>query len=168
MYHQVLTSINSTFCPKSVFLCFERISEQTAIIPTHIKSQTGFYNTDGKRLLRGTECILYIIQVVIFKEMKVKSSKPQWSLYIPPGLKLKILRSAHTTYLCVLYGSRNKQRLFPYTTLTDCFYNRDGVCLQRGTDWVFIYNSTFCPHSVFMCFVWISEQTAIISLYNID
>jgi hypothetical protein len=28
-------------------------------------------------------------------------------------------------------------------------------------------NSTFCPHSVFMCFVWIWEQTAIISLYNI-
>ena len=27
-------------------------------------------------------------------------------------------------------------------------------------------NSTFCPHTVFMCFVWISEQTAIISLYN--
>ena len=29
-------------------------------------------------------------------------------------------------------------------------------------------NSTFYPHSVFMCFVWISEQTAIISLYSID
>jgi hypothetical protein len=29
-------------------------------------------------------------------------------------------------------------------------------------------NSTFCPHSVFMCFVWISEQTAIISLYSIN
>jgi hypothetical protein len=28
-------------------------------------------------------------------------------------------------------------------------------------------NSTFCPHSVFVCFVWIWEQTAIISLYNI-
>jgi hypothetical protein len=28
--------------------------------------------------------------------------------------------------------------------------------------------STFCPHSVFMCFVWISEQTAIISLYSIN
>ena len=25
-------------------------------------------------------------------------------------------------------------------------------------------NSTFCPHSVFVCFVWIWEQTAIISL----
>ena len=29
-------------------------------------------------------------------------------------------------------------------------------------------NSTFCPHSVFMCFVWISVQTAITSQYNIN
>ena len=29
-------------------------------------------------------------------------------------------------------------------------------------------NSTFCPHSVFMCFVGIWEQTAIISLYNFN
>ena len=29
-------------------------------------------------------------------------------------------------------------------------------------------NSAFCPHSVFMCFVWIWEQTAIISLYSIN
>ena len=42
------------------------------------------------------------------------------------------------------------------------------MCLLRGTDWVFIYNSTFCPHSVFVCFVWIWEQTAIISLYSIN
>jgi hypothetical protein len=40
------------------------------------------------------------------------------------------------------------------------------VCLLRGTGRLFIYNSTFCPHSVFMCFVWISEQTAIVSLYS--
>jgi len=29
-------------------------------------------------------------------------------------------------------------------------------------------NSMFCPHSVFMCFVWIWEQSAIISLYSIN
>ena len=29
-------------------------------------------------------------------------------------------------------------------------------------------NSTFSPHSLFLCFMWISEQTAIISLYNIN
>jgi len=29
-------------------------------------------------------------------------------------------------------------------------------------------NSTFCPHIVFMCFVWISEQTVIISPNSIN
>jgi hypothetical protein len=29
-------------------------------------------------------------------------------------------------------------------------------------------NSSFCPHTIFICFVWISEQTAIISLYSIN
>ena len=43
---------------------------------------------------------------------------------------------------------------------------------MRGTDWVFKYNSGLNKNprsahtAVFMCFVWISEQTAIISLYN--
>jgi len=32
-----------------------------------------------------------------------------------------IPRSDHTVYLCVLCGSENKQRLFPYTALTDWF-----------------------------------------------
>ena len=27
-------------------------------------------------------------------------------------------------------------------------------------------NCTFCPHAVFMCFVWIWKETAIISVYN--
>ena len=29
-----------------------------------------------------------------------------------------ILHLAHTVYFCVLFGSQNKQRLFPYTTVT--------------------------------------------------
>jgi len=29
-------------------------------------------------------------------------------------------------------------------------------------------SSTFCPHNVFMCLVWISEQTAIISVYSTE
>jgi hypothetical protein len=47
--------------------------------------------------------------------------------------------SGHYRYHHVLYGSQNKQRLYPFTTLNG-FYNRDGVCLLRGTDWVFIHN----------------------------
>jgi hypothetical protein len=62
------------------------------------------------------------------------------------------LGSAHTGYLCVLCGYGNKQRLFNCTALadwlvfvteTECVY-----CAVRST-------SKFCPHSVFMCFVWI-------------
>jgi hypothetical protein len=35
--------------------------------------------------------------------------------------ELKILRSTYTVYLCVLCGTENKQRLFPYTALTNWF-----------------------------------------------
>jgi hypothetical protein len=47
------------------------------------------------------------------------------------------------------------------------------VCYQRRrvtmcTASLTFSKSTFCPHSVFMCFVWISEHTAIISLYSIN
>jgi len=44
-------------------------------------------------------------------------------------------------YLRVLYGSENKLRLFPYTALTGWFFNREGVCLLRGTNWVYVYNT---------------------------
>jgi len=40
---------------------------------------------------------------------------------LPLGLTITILRSVHTVYLCVLYGSENKQRLFHYKALTDWF-----------------------------------------------
>jgi hypothetical protein len=32
----------------------------------------------------------------------------------------------------------------------------------------YVLHSSLCPHSTFKCFVWIWEQTAIISLYSID
>ena len=64
-----------------------------------------------------------------------------------------------------------QQHSFPYTTLTVFFHNRDlSLCstlVTICTTSLTFNNSTFCPHSVYMCFVWIWEQTAIISLYNI-
>jgi len=67
----------------------------------------------------------------------------------------------HCTYVfCVdLRTSRD------YFIVQNClvgFYNRRSVFTAR-----YVLHSTFCPHSVFMCFVWIWEQTAIISLYKI-
>ena len=120
-------------------MCFVWIWEQTAIISR--------YNVNWLVFITEMESIYCAVRT--------------GSLYT-------ILRSSHTVYLCVLCGTQNKQRIFPYTALTDWFYNRDGEYLLRGTVWVFIYNSTFFPHSVFVCFVWIWEQTAIISLYSIN
>ena len=48
----------------------------------------------------------------------ISSCKGQWSLCVEDT---KILHSSHTVYLCVLCGCQNKQRLFPYTALTDWF-----------------------------------------------
>jgi hypothetical protein len=36
-----------------------------------------------------------------------------------------------TLRLCVLYGSQNKHRLLPQTTLIGCFYNQGGVFTAR-------------------------------------
>jgi hypothetical protein len=75
-----------------------------------------------------------------------------------------ILRAAHTVYLCVLYDSQNKQRLFLCTALIGWFlWPRESVFTAR-----YVLHSKFCPHSVFMCFVWIWGQIAIISLYSIN
>ena len=71
----------------------------------------------------------------------------------------EILRSTHTVYLCVVYGSQKKQRLFPCTALTDWVFNRDGECLLCGSVrvWlavkvalgqVFLQAFLFCPVSI--------------------
>jgi len=65
-------------------------------------------------------CIKQILCVKIFI-FYLEKLQEQWLLYVPRGLTFTILRSAHTLYLCILCGSQNKQRLFPYTTLTDWF-----------------------------------------------
>jgi hypothetical protein len=49
-----------------------------------------------------------------------------------------------------------------FITETECVY-----CAVR-TESLTFNNSTFCPHSVFMCFVWISEQTGVVPLYSIN
>jgi len=73
-------------------MCFVWNSEQTAII--------SLYGINWLVVITETECFYCAVRT--------------GSLYI-------ILRSAHTVYLCVLCGSENKQRLFPYTALTDRF-----------------------------------------------
>ena len=44
---------------------------------------------------------------------------------------------------CVDLGTNSDY--FPIQHKPTGFHNREGVCLQRGTDWIFIYNSVLFP-----------------------
>ena len=80
------------YCIFRIFMCFVWIWEQTAII--------SLYSINWLVFITETVCVYCAVRT---------------------GSIYKILRSAHTVYLCVLCGSENKQRLFPYTALTDWF-----------------------------------------------
>jgi hypothetical protein len=57
-----------------------------------------------------------------------------------------------------------------FTTLSQATvlpFSQPGGCRMYSPGLTFS-NSPFCPQSAFMCFIWISEQTSIISLYNIN
>jgi len=103
----------------------------------------------------------------------------QWSLYVPHGANyiyrtvvtmctarwsLYVPHSCHYMYRTVVTICTAQWSLYvPHS----CHYMYRTAVTTSTTSLTF-NNSTFCPHSAFICFVWISEQTAIISLYNTD
>jgi len=101
----------------------------------------------------------------------------QWSLYVP--------HSGHYMYRTVvticttqwsLYVSHSGHYMYR-TVVTICttqwslYVPHSGHYMYRTVVTICatsfnIKNCMFCPHSVFMCFVWICKQTAIISPYK--
>ena len=80
-----------------------------------------------------------------------------------------VLPTQCTYVFCV--DLRTNSNYFPIQRWLTGFYNRD-LTLQSPvvticTTSLTLNSSTFCPHSVLMCFVWISEETAIISLFSV-
>jgi hypothetical protein len=62
------------------------------------------------------------------------------------------------------YNSRRRPEYMPYSFIilgqhSGHYMYRTVVTICTAS--LTFSNSTFCPHSVFVCFVWISEQTAI-------
>ena len=102
-----LTQTNSMFSPDNMFICFVCISEQTAFI--------SLYNINWLVFITETECVYCVVRT---------------------GYLYTILRFAHTVYLCVLCGSENKQRLFPYTTLTDWFFFKEDAFSWRWRHYI--------------------------------
>ena len=106
----------------------------------------------------------------------IYSAKAQWSLYVPPGLtRNNSTFRPHSVFMCFVRISEQTAIISLYSidwlvfiTETEFVYCAVRTGSLYTASLVAFNNSTFCPHSAFMCFVWISEQTAIISLYSID
>ena len=65
----------------------------------------------------------------------------QWLLYVPPGLTFNnCTLCPHCIYVFCIYLRTNSDLCHLQHKLIG-FYNTDAVCLLRGTDWIFIYNS---------------------------
>ena len=80
----------------------------------------------------------------------------QWSLYVP--------HSGHYMYRTVVTVCTAQWSLYvPHSG--HCMY-RTAVTIYTAT--LTFNNPTFCPHSVFLCFVRITQQTAIICLHNVN
>ena len=127
-----LTFNNSTFCPHSVFMCFMWISEQTAII--------SLYNINWLVCITETVCVYCAVRAEsLYIILYIRPSKAQWSLYVP--------HSSHYMYHTVVTVPHSGHCMYR-TVVT--------ICTASLT----FNNSTLCPRSVFMCFVWIWEHRA--------
>ena len=63
-----------------------------------------------------------------------------WLLYKPSGLTSHNSRfCTHSVFMCSVWISEQTEIISLYRI--NCFYNRERVCLLRGTKWVFKYNS---------------------------
>jgi hypothetical protein len=121
-------------------MCFVWIWEQTAI--------TSLYTINWLVFITQTECLL---------------RGTDWTFNI------NCTFCPHSVFMCSVWTSEQTVIISLYNinwlvfiTQTECVY-----CAVRA-EHLILTNCTFCPHSVFVCSVWISEQTAIISLYNIN
>jgi len=93
-------------------MCFVWISEQTAII--------SLYSIDWLVCIAETECVYYVVRTGSLYIIQVPLKPSGHYIYYQFDIQqLYVLPTQ--LYLYVLCGSENKQRLFPYTALTDWF-----------------------------------------------
>ena len=119
LYTASLTFSNSTFCPHSVFMCFVWIREQATII--------SLYSINWLVFITETECVYCAVRTGSLYTASLTFSN---STFCP-----------HSVFMCFMWIWVQTAIISLYC-INYWFYNRDGECLLRGTDWVFIVN----PH----------------------
>ena len=133
---------NSTFCPRSVFMCFVWISEQTAIF--------SLYNINWLVCIIETESVYCAVRT---EHLTFTNST-----LCPHGVFMCFVWIWEQTAIISLYS----------INWLVCIIETESVYRAVQTEHLTFTNSALCPHSVFMYFVWIWEQTVIIPLYSIN
>jgi hypothetical protein len=105
---------------------------------------------------------LYVPPVVTICAANGHYMYRQWSLYLP---SVVIIFTASSHYMCRQWS------LYVPSVVIICTASSHYMCRQWSLyvpSGLPFKKSMFCPHSVFMCSVWISEHAATISLYSIN
>jgi len=97
----------------AVFMCFVWISEQTAII--------SLYNINWLVFITETESVYCAVRTGYWNMIQVTLYSPLVTICTGRFHIQQFHVLPTQLYLCVLCESENKQRLFPYTKLTDWF-----------------------------------------------
>jgi hypothetical protein len=130
-------------------MCFVWISEQTAII--------SLYSINWRVFITETQCVYCAVRTG----------------------SLNAAFCPHSVFMCFVWISEHTAIISLYSinwpvfiTETECVYcavRTGSLTIPFKAQWLLrvppgltFTNPTFCPHSVFMCFVWMSEQHAII------
>jgi hypothetical protein len=128
---------SSPFCPYSVFMCFVRIWEQTAIISLYSINWLVFITETEKvycAVRTGSMCIIDITPSKLIGHYSLCTTR----------LNIQQFCILPTQWIYVFCMDLRKKNIdyFPVQHYRTGCYNWDGVCLVRGTDWIFIYNSS--------------------------
>ena len=83
--------------------------------------------------------------------------------------KLLFLPTLYLYTVLIVVVIRQKRRLFPCKAFSGCSYNREEVCLPRGTNWNFVYKTevtlSFKLLNQFHEYVWIAYFNVKNSLF---
>ena len=172
MYRQIWTARHISVCSYHTVFIVNHMLLFNSLLIEAIKAQWSLYVPHSGHYMYRTVVAICTAQRSLYVphsghymyRTAVNICAAPWSLYVP--------HSGHYMYRTVVTICAAQRSLYVQHSGHYMYRTAVTICTAQWSLYVPpglpFNNSTFCPHSVFMCFVWIWEQTAIISLCNVN